>query len=261
MEYKLDDLSEAKAEMLLNILYPEMEEEWIVRDNGAFYRNYSPDIMSLDLAHNRVTLSRDGLLKLLPDQLYSAQTELLQSSDVKQTFEDIQRREHFLQEAFTVFDSLIFRRRMRIESTLSETLSQKLRFILKRYFQVDISLEPNVYIVRLALTLPFASRIRGSYKRIKDLLEMVFEREIRLTTTRYSHLDSTRCWIPWLKYDIIVNGLNATQYQELDKQIRPVEDFLREWFVPLDTKCSLSIKQTPEYEDNPSLLLDYNTNL
>ncbi len=261
MEYKLDDLSEAKAEMLLNILYPEMEDKWIVCDKGSFYRNYSPDIMSLDLAHNRVVLSRDGLLKLLPDQMYSVQTELLQSNDVKQTFEDIQRREHFLQEAFSVFDSLIFRRKMRIENTVSEMLSHKLRLILKRYFQIDISTESNIYVVRLALTLPFASRVRGSYKRITDLLEMVFAHEVRLVTTRYSHLDSTRCWIPWLKYDIIINGLNATQYKELDKQIQPVEDFLREWFIPLDVKCSLSIKQTSEYQGNPSLLLNYNTNL
>ena len=60
------NLSEIRAEVLLNHLYPEMEERWKVHHEGAFFRNYNGDSMSIDETTGEVRLSRDGFMRLLP---------------------------------------------------------------------------------------------------------------------------------------------------------------------------------------------------
>ncbi len=51
------NLSEIRAEVLLNHLYPEMEERWKVHHEGAFFRNYNGDSMSIDETTGEVTAS------------------------------------------------------------------------------------------------------------------------------------------------------------------------------------------------------------
>ena len=53
-------LNEISAEMLLEQLYPELTEEWLVRCKGVFYRNYSGDAMRVDAEERQVELARDG---------------------------------------------------------------------------------------------------------------------------------------------------------------------------------------------------------
>ena len=70
------DISEMKAEVLLNHLYPELAERWIVKNKGTFYRNYSEDVMRIDEEQGMVALSRDGFLRLLPQGLITTDDEL-----------------------------------------------------------------------------------------------------------------------------------------------------------------------------------------
>ena len=76
------NLADVNAEMLLDYLYPEYNKQWVVRNKGVFYRNYSPDILDLDSDNHLVKLSRDNLLKLLPQRLIVLEDEL-KGNDVK----------------------------------------------------------------------------------------------------------------------------------------------------------------------------------
>lgn len=69
-------MSEISAEMLLNFLYPEEVDQWVVKDKGTFYRNYTPDVLSVDKKNHYVALSRDGFVKLLPQGLITIDNEL-----------------------------------------------------------------------------------------------------------------------------------------------------------------------------------------
>ena len=69
-------IPEISAEMLLNFLYPDLEGKWIAHHDGTFYRNYSRDVLSVDPDEAQVWLSRDSLLRLLPQGLLSAESEL-----------------------------------------------------------------------------------------------------------------------------------------------------------------------------------------
>ena len=104
-------IPEISAEMLLNFLYPELEEKWIAHHDGAFYRNYSRDVLSVEPEEEQVSLSRDGLLRLLPQGLLSPEGEL-RTGDPDERHDEIQQRLKVLSEAFLPFDSFAFRRRL-----------------------------------------------------------------------------------------------------------------------------------------------------
>ena len=42
------DLFDINAEFLLNYLYPDQTDQWQAECAGTFYRNYSPDILSIE---------------------------------------------------------------------------------------------------------------------------------------------------------------------------------------------------------------------
>ena len=57
------------AEFLLNYLFPDHTDQWQAEYAGAFYRNYSPDILSFEEDRQTVRLSRDGFSGCFPKEL------------------------------------------------------------------------------------------------------------------------------------------------------------------------------------------------
>ena len=70
------NLYQVRAELLLNYLYPELEKEWMVQCKGTFFRNYSQDVLSLYEDEKKVSLARDGFLRLLPEGLLTKEEDL-----------------------------------------------------------------------------------------------------------------------------------------------------------------------------------------
>lgn len=257
----LANTSEISAELLLNLLYPELKDKWIVKNKGTFYRNYNSDVLSIHEEYHHVDLSRDGFLKLLPQGLLTNDDEL-KGENFAEKYENLAKRQLLLQEAFKPFDSFVFRRRLDIESKVSELLNTKIDYLLKKYFHYDRSKEKNPYIKSIAVILPYISKLRANFGLIKDLLKTVIGCEVEITTGRYSEKDNTRYWLPWLRYDLLISNLTNTEYNELRRDILALEQFINEWFIPFDVKCNLRIKQHnyPCHLDR-NLTLDYNTEL
>ena len=65
-EHLDNNLSEISAEMLLNYLYPDLADRWIVQAEGTFYRNYNRDVLTYDEENAEIQVARDGFQKLLP---------------------------------------------------------------------------------------------------------------------------------------------------------------------------------------------------
>lgn len=251
--------TEASAEMLLNLLYPDMKDKWIVKAKGSFFRNYSPDVLFANPEESQVNLSRDGFLKLLPQGLITLDTEL-KTGDFEDRYEALARRHRILQEAFIPFDSFTFRRRLDVETRVSELLNAKVDYLLLKYFHFDRSREQNPYIKAISVILPYISKLRASFGFIKDLLQSVIGCKVEMTTSRYSEKDNTRYWLPWLKYDLLVDNLTNKEYKELQGNIKALEQFLCDWFIPFDTKCNLRVKQHGQPCDlEANLTLNYNT--
>lgn len=255
------NMSEISAEMLLNFLYPEEVDQWVVKDKGTFYRNYTPDVLSVDKKNHYVALSRDGFVKLLPQGLITIDNEL-KGDDFYDKYVALSKRKQLLQEIFKPIDSFTFRRRLYIESKVSQLLNDKATYLLKKFYNFDLQQEMNPYVKTLATLLPYISKLRANYGLVKDLLQILIGCDVEMHTGRYSEKDDTRCWLPWLKYDLLIEDLTNPQYNLLCQDIMELELFVNEWFMPFDVKCSLRIKQHAypcKVEEN--LTLDYNTEL
>ena len=81
-----------------------------------------------------------------------------------------------------------------------------------------------------------------------------------MTTGRYSHSDTTRSWLPMVRYDLIIPGLTPEEYHEKDKEIQPLREFLCEWLIPLEVWCEIVIKEYDvPLQTDTRLTLGYNT--
>lgn len=254
-------IPEIGAEMLLGYLYPELEARWTARCDGTFYRNYSPDILELEPDTAEVWLSRDGLLKLLPQGLLSPEDDLRKKGGNK-SHDEVMQRLTVLREAFLPIDSLGFRNRLRAERSVSELVGGKLDYVLKTYFDFDLAAEENPYVREFAVLLPGIGRRRGDYGLLRQLLAAMFHCEVTLSERRYSASDSTKQWLPALRYELQMPGLTAGEVQALYRDLQPLTEFLGEWFVPMELHLEIVVRQhTKEPGPDGGRTLDYNTEL
>lgn len=258
---QLVNTSEISAELLLNLFYPELKDKWIVKNKGAFYRNYSADVLRIDEEMREVSLSRDGLLKYLPQGLLTSDNEL-KEGDIEERNEELKKRLRILQETFVPIDSQIFRRRLQIESEITQLLNDQIDHLLKAYLGYDRTQETNPYIKTISVILPYISKLRGNIRFVRDLLDTVMGCTVRLTTGRYSEKDNTRYWLPWIKYELLIDNLSSHAFCEIKQQVKELESFINQWFMPFDAHCTLYIKQHDlPFQADGSLTLDYNTEL
>ena len=253
--------TEIGAEMLLNYLYPELEEKWIVRYDGTFYRNYSHDAMEISPEEATVWLSRDGILDLLPQGLLSLEDDL-KSGDIQERHKELDLQRHILSEAFLPFDSIAFRRLLKVESNVSALLLDKLSYILKTFFGFNLEAEKNPYVREFAVLLPYIRHWRGDLEMIRRLLAAVMGCEVVRRDGRFGEEDSTRGWIPAIRFDLLMPDLSGREYRRLFEDVQPLRDFLAEWFIPAEARLEINIKHhsaSPRLDEN--MILDYNTEL
>lgn len=251
---------ETSAELLLNYLYPDMADKWVVKNKGTFYRNYTADLLSADVETAEVRLSRDGILRLLPQSALNGSD--VPGQKVAEDHDQLRRRLQLLQEAFAPFDTFVFRRRLHIEREVATLLNMRLDHILLECYGYDRRSETNPYIYRLSAALPYVSSIRGDFPLIRELLASLLSAEVTMRAGRYSETDNTRHWLPWARYTVWIDGLDAPTYHAVADSVRALQGFVREWFIPFDTRCDLLVKQRHPYSStDKALILDYNTQL
>lgn len=254
------NISEIRAEVLLNHLYPEQTDNWIVRDKGTFYRNYSDDILQLEEKLSQVSLSRDGLLRILPQGLISTEEDL-KGNDFSAKYEALTHRKNYLEELFVPFDSWRFRNSIRDEEDLANLLENKLNFILKTYYGLDIETETNPFVREIMKALPLASRIRGNYHKIGDILNVILRNRVTTHITCYNWSDKSADTQPMVCYRVWIPDLTTESYREVEKNIEALNNFLLEWFIPFDTRCEIELKTEKSASLNNKMLLNYNTKL
>ena len=253
------DLYDISAEYLLNYLYPDRTDQWQADCAGTFYRNYSPDILSLEEERQTVRLARDGFLRLLPQGVI-APDNALKGKDFEQKHEQLKKKEELLKDLFRPVDTLNFRFRLRIGKEAEELSGGKLALLLKRYFGYDLEQEENPYIRKTAPLLPLVSHLRADFGFLHTLLKSLFGCPVEMTTGRYTWDEGNGYSQPAVSYHLLVPDLTTEAYNELKQAIDPFADFIREWFIPFDTHCTIAVKHhgRPFVLGN-ALTLDYNT--
>lgn len=261
MKRTSQNLSEISAEMLINYLYPEMEERWKVQNMGTFYRNYNRDVLTYDEENAEIQVARDGFQKLLPQGMLFT-TRNKNHEDLKNSINEQNAKMRLLRDLFQPFDTFAFRRRLAVERQISLLLDTKLHYLLSTYFHYDLSKEENPYVREVAVLLPFVSDMRGDFMFIRNLLSSLFECEVQCFQGRYSNYDNTRSWIPMMQYELLIEHLTNEEYNNLSKDMEPLIQFITEWFVPAEVHCEIMLKwhQQPPLTGK-NLTLNYNTEL
>ena len=258
---KKNDIPEISAEVLLNYLYPEMGNKWVVQNKGTFYRNYSNDLLAIDLERTEALTARDSFVKLLPQGLVTDENDL-KGEGAAEKFKKLQLRLRLLRETFKPIDSFKFRDSMMIEQQVDSLLQNKLPYILSTYFGVNLDEIENRYVREAAVLLPYISKRRGDLAFVKHLLEELLKCEVTMTKGRYSHTDSSRRWLPMVKYELLMPGLTPDEYRTKTAELQPLRDFICEWFMPIEVWCQIDIKEHQvEQQTNTRLTLGYNTEL
>ena len=165
----------------------------------------------------------------------------------------LHKRIDLLKLVFLPFDSLYFRHSLKIEEQVSDLLEDRLNIILKTIFKIDLQKESNPLIRSFAKLLPFVEMLRGDYSTLLSLLSAVVSYPIEMLKRSYSYDDSTFNFVPWLTYRIKADGLEQKEFEELYALVKPLESFIREWFVSFDTYFTIEIDGESEQP-----LIDYN---
>lgn len=258
---KRNNIPEASAEMLLNYLYPEVGQKWIAHGEGSFYRNYNSDLLEYDDETLNVWTARDTFIRLLPEGVINDENDL-KGEDVAEKYKQIRRRIQLLNEAFLPIDTNAFRQSMFIEQQVSELLQDKITYVLRTYFNFDLEAVTCPLVKEAALMLPFISKNRGNFGFVKGLLSALLHCQVDMKMGRFSHTDSTRQWIPKVRYDLLIAGLSPSEFREMVESLKPLRDFIREWFIPYEVRCEIYIKEhKSEQQVNTRLTLGYNTEL
>lgn len=247
------------AEFLLNYLFPDHTDQWQAECAGAFYRNYSPDILSFEEDKRTVRLARDGFLRLLPQGVI-APDNALKGKGFEQKYERLKKKEELLKDLFKPVDTLNFRFRLHIEKETSQLSGGKLALLLKHYFGYDLEKEENPYIRKTAPLLLLISHLRADFGFLRTLLKSLFDCPVEMTTGRYTWDEGIGYSQPAITFHLIVPDLTTEAYNKLKAAVDPFADFIREWFIPFDTHCTIAIKHHERpFTLGNALTLDYNT--
>ena len=255
------NLAGVHAEMLLHYLYPEMDNQWMVEHLGTFYRNYNSDLINYDTENGLVQVARDSFTKLLPAGMLFSDTSL-KGEGLKGKIDQQNEQLRLLRDLFQPLDNVVFKRQMGMERQVSELLEDKLEYVLKTWFHYDLRAEKNEYIRQMAGLLPLVRSIKGNYLIIRNILAAMFGCEVTCTVGRYSDTDQTRSWLPMVRYELLIEGLDGRQYERMTNDVDELRQFITEWFFPFDTECRINIKWHGQgMNDSEHWLLDYNTEL
>lgn len=252
---KYVDMEDLRAETLLAQHYPDVDE-WTVRHDSFFRRNYVNDLQRCDPGTRQIFTSRNGLYQVLPEKMFFDEQELRNKNGREFTarVNEIMEQEQTIKSYFMPFDTAFFNLSMQIERAASEAVRQSISNMLKRFFDFDLENEPNRYIRRFAPMLLHVSRIRGDIRLISDLLSHVF-----------------RCPVTWentspieIRFVIHKRGLVQETHREFMEQLGPFFGFLQDWFLPVPVSMTFAIKDFKQafvLSDTAPLVLDYNTQL
>ena len=64
------------------------------------------------------------------------------------------------------------------------------------------------------------------------------------------------------RVELLIPDLTPEEYREKDAELEPLRQFICEWFIPVEVKCEIVMKEHgSQQQTNTRLTLGYNTEL
>lgn len=246
------DTEDIKAETIVSRLdIP----QFVVRNKGIFYRNYSDDLVSIKEENNfpLIELSRDGIFQLLPEGLFFKENRLKINDKhvLDQENEKVREEKEKIELFFRPFETKYFQLSLELESRLNE-VAEKKNHIASDYLFEGVRLDTqNPYIRSMLPLLPYVSELKGNLDLLRDLLQIIFSAKVEFRKNGLS-----------LFLIVHKRELLKDKYFSMDDELKHFFEFFTEWFLPVEVDFDFRIKDYEEkFTLGSSLLLDYNTHL
>lgn len=260
------DFTNIKAEVLLNYLYPNRKDAWIVENKGTFFRNYQADLMDINLDDNKVSLCRDNFISLLPENIFFRR-EVKAKKDVefrrKEQIKEDRDNYESLCSIFAAIDTFRFRDSLEYEAFFSLVYENKMQLLLKEIYGYDYEKEQNKYVKKLSPLILQSAKIKGDIELIREILELLLSEEfnckVKKKISEYRENAWRTCFLTQVIYYIIIPGLDKDNYKQLSQEFEPLFSFLKEWFLPIHLRTDFIIIDNDNEAISSRSLLGYNT--
>ena len=265
------ETNDTRAEFILASAMQDVER-FVVEKKGRFYSGYSHDLMNLDESASlsdcinqinslgQIELSRNGLMRFLPEAMFCDEDCLLSPDDdrnsLKKRIEDLKKLKSSYETLFSGFDTIFFREEFRLMKTVSQLETQRAELLLDVVYGIKLAECRNRYVHDLALLRLNSRALKGAPEVLTFFVRAILGEQTELRRRQHNV-----CFV------ILIKGLDAESYRRKTEEYE--EFFLRlaDWFLPFDTQCDYCIKDRGQdfaFSDTTSplfcpMILDYNT--
>ena len=260
---ELYNLHNISAEMLLDTLYPQLEEEgWTVKSSGAFYRNYNEDMMSMDEENKVGELSRNSLLHVLPQGVFADEEDLRNMSDPKAKLESVHINRNRMKDFFVPFNTYDLYLRLKVEREVSDLLSRKLEFVQKAFFGYFIDKEKNPLIREAAQVLPYAPFYRGDIEFVKQVISSVMECDVTVSNEQWRDDLTAHDFLTKIMFTVYLPPIPIEEYENRLHQIQELNNWIAYWFLPIEVVSEIVFASEQKMDEvGSTTLLNYNSYL
>jgi hypothetical protein len=243
------------AEQVLAVHFPDIKE-WTANYGSFFSRNYTGDLKDCNPRDKKVSLSRNGIYDILPEKMFFDPNELRnkESRAFAQRVAELYEEERNIQKYFQPFDSYFFNRSLNIRLNVNRLVDDKVEMMLRLLFDYDLHAEKNPYIRLLAPMLLQVTELRSDFDRLSTMLAAIID-------CRVDYKMPTQDRVLFTVHKL---QLNSREYADFMLLLKPLFDFVQEWFVPMEMDCGYQVKDYQQpfvLSDDRALVLDYNTQI
>lgn len=255
-------IGDLRAETLLNAMFPP-DMSFHVCTKGTFYSNYCEDVLELSLSEimgNQVSLSRDGLLHILPDGIFFHENAC---REARKKGDSIEPEKKQMAEFFAPFDTEFFNVSRGLELAVHETERDKITLLLDLLYKDDMVKSDNPLIQKSLPFLLYASEIRGNISFIGRMLKAIsgFKTVTNIATRTVLVPTGRKCEYPCVNIEFHIPRLSHGDYSVKYNILEEFVEFIAEWFLPAEMEFEFSIKDENQMFilDEEVMILDYNT--
>jgi len=243
------------AELLLSTYFPDVNE-WNAEYGSFFSRNYSGDLLTVHQEQNTVALSRNGIYDILPEKMFFDVDELRykEPREFAALITEIYEMEKSIKDYFQPFDSYFFNQSMRLHKVVWHMVDGKTELLLRSLFDYHIENEENRFVKQLAPLLLDVTELRGDFTVLSPVLAVILDCRVDYS---FPHQDE-------VLFTVHKEGLSSKEYLAFMKELKPLFDFVKYWFVPMEMDCIYKVKDYHQrfiLSTERPLVLDYNTQI
>ena len=253
-----------RAEFAATQLYDGLEG-YSVRKTGAAGKGYCPDLLSVEPRLHTAELSRNGLMRMLPEALFFWEDWLRSATnhdEKKSRIEILKRQKSNYETYFEAFDTLFFRQEIAAQKAVDNVEESREALLLKEVYGIDISRMRNPYLRKLALLLLDADTIKGNLPMLAFCARAILCERVTYQIANHVEEEVSPMVYRRVTFIVHVEGLTNEEYRARMEQYEEFFRFLEQWFLPYDCEMDYCLKDYRQrFVLGDPLTLDYNTQL